>query len=207
MIKFDRIDAAVAHSMVDHLDHPRRRPTTPFPRYACCWMAFNNIYFVAYRDYLASGHPRPHNRPKNQLPQEKEHLDYIVTQFDDQLITRLLQSKTFQFFLNRRPEWHNGSVPDTNGVRPNGVTNIAKSIYTERPVISGIDRATYTKWIGPNRTSADGNSLAKELVFMLFTVRNNMFHGGKEMSNTNANTVLRRAYILLRMIVNSFLLR
>ncbi len=203
----NRTDAPVAHSMVDHLDHRTRRPTTPFPRYACCWMAFNSIYFVAYRDHLQQGNPRPRNKPVNELPSEAEHLQFIATRFTPRLTRRLLKLKAFQFFLNRRPRWHHGDVPDINGVQPNGVTNIGKSIYSAQPVLAQLDRAMVARIDTPAQLPADQDALAAQIVFMLFTVRNNMFHGGKELLDPNANTVLRNAYMLLRRIVDSFLIR
>ncbi|HEY4312833.1 MAG TPA: hypothetical protein VGN12_25510 [Pirellulales bacterium] len=204
-MKFDRIEAPVAFSMVDHLDHPTQQPTCVFARYACCWMAFNNIYFVALRGKLATNPKYCQDRKPHEMPSEKCHLTFIASQIVPGVLQQVIESPSFEFFLTRRPTSLHGNVPDIQGVPPNGVTNIARSIYANVPKVSGLDRTIAGRVGTKNQLATDEGAVAAELVMMLYTIRNNMFHGGKEFDDPNANEVLREAYVILRNIVDSFL--
>ena len=202
---FDNIEAPVAHSMVDHLNAMAVPPDTPFTKFSCCWMAFNNIYFLVSKqkaDQEAAGGGKVRTKP----PAEWEQHEFILKEFTPQLKNELINSPAFQFFLNRRPRWGGSDVMvDDNGNRANGVTNLAKSAYKGRPVLATIDEARYRRWLTAARTPQDTDGLVAQIVDMIYTVRNNTFHGRKELLDPVARAVIDNAYELLRMIVVSFL--
>lgn len=94
---------------------------------------------------------------------------------------------------------------DSMGQELNGVMNVAYTISTEYPVWSPIDKEIYARFMrGEPVSDIDINTLVGQIVRLLYTVRNNLFHGGKRFDDANDVEVIDRAVPLLELIVSAF---
>ena len=93
---------------------------------------------------------------------------------------------------------------DDRGQRLNGVLNVGYTVDAQHPVWTPIDAAEFEACQSGAKTPKRRDELAKQVLDILYTVRNNIFHGGKRADDANDNEVLTRALPLLAMIVNSF---
>ncbi len=82
---------------------------------------------------------------------------------------------------------------------------MARTISEENPVWSPIDKEIYERYISGKRVTEDEiDQLVNEIVNVLYTVRNNLFHGGKRMDDSNDVEVVKMAVPLLLVIVSAF---
>jgi hypothetical protein len=86
----------------------------------------------------------------------------------------------------------------------NGVLNIGYTI-PGYPRYSPVDEVPYSKYLADNTATQERDRVAKQVLNITYTVRNNLFHGGKRSDDGNAEEVLEKAFPLLRLIVLSFL--
>jgi hypothetical protein len=113
---------------------------------------------------------------------------------------------TVAYFVERTPHWRGESIgKDAAGQRLNGVLNVGQTVNFDYPVWSPIDTSAWRQYVGGHMDPANRDALAKQLVDMLYTVRNNTFHGGKRADDAEDHRVVENALPLLRMIVESFL--
>lgn len=198
---FTRQEAPLAHNKIDQIDTMPNPADSPFTHFTLCWMAFNDIYGIITHQALAQlPNANRHHRT------ERKQLDRVRLLFTQQLKDEILNDPAFRFFLNRRPQWNGRPVPpNANGITPNGVVNLNESRYSKNLVISEINRATYQAWTVTPVAGADSEALTDQIFDVLYTVRCNTLHGGKDTTDDNAIEVVNNAYVLVRKIVDSFL--
>jgi hypothetical protein len=201
-VPFTRKQAPLAHNKIEQIDTTPNPADSPFTHFTLCWMAFNDIYGTITHQALA--HLPNASR---QLRTERKQLDRVRPLFTQQLKLAILNDAAFRFFLNRTPKWNGQPVlPDANGITPNGVINLNESRYSINLVIAEINRATYRAWAATSQAGADCEVLTDQIFQVLYIVRCNTFHGGKDTTDDNAIEVVNNAYVLIRKIVDSFLI-
>lgn len=220
-------DVPVAFSMVALLEKKPPQLGSPFDAYSCCWIAFNNIYtYVAERNGLVPSlnfnkQGKQQFKPVAHIPQmakikridEAVQIDEAIAQLDDALKHQLIIHPATAFFERRKPKFKGVHLrQDAFGNRINGVLNVGYTVDYRYPVWSPIDPARFAAYVNDKaeparRNPADRDQLTEQIVKLLYTVRNNTFHGGKRADDTNDVAVVRRAFPLLKMIVDSFLAR
>lgn len=110
------------------------------------------------------------------------------------------------FFVYRTPSWRGRRIEfDASGQRLNGVINVGYTVNTDYPVWSPIDTGQYELYMRGYRVVEVSNALAMQILDLLYTVRNNAFHGGKRADDANDHEVVERALPLLVSVVEAFL--
>jgi hypothetical protein len=199
MMIFSEFEVPVAHSMIA-LVRRKSYSLPPFLTFACYWMAFNNVY-VTIADY------RRERDGVKKRAKERDQINLAFKELADELKDRLIKHPSLKFFVTRIPRWRGSPVQHGADVRePNGVLKVGPTEDKGIPVLSPIDRAVYEQYVNGQETAAARNSLAKQIVDLLYTVRNNIFHGGKRADDANDREVAEMALPLLKLIVENFLL-
>ena len=86
--------------------------------------------------------------------------------------------------------------------------NIEDSRYSApSPIVKQIDRGMYPSWASAPRPGPYLEQLTDQILEVLYTVRCNTVHGGKDTTDDNAIEVVENAYRLVRTIVDRFLVR
>lgn len=210
MIKFLAIEVPIACSMIELAE----RADHPFQRYFCYWVAFNNIYtLAAQRQGNAArfvvdkkGRARVEKKwtydfPKVIIPKENEQISAAIQQLDAQTMHDLISHPNVKFFVERTPHGVNGNH-DGLGQLINGVLNVSRTINPQSPVWSPIDKQAYERYIARDWSSQ--RLLTEQIVFLLYTVRNNLVHGSKSPDEANDTRVVEHAVPLLELIVRAF---
>ncbi len=210
----------VAYSMVELAQQVAKLAPQPFQEYMCYWPAFNNIYTTlaerkgnfAHLRIQKDGTIRIRKNGSVLIPEvemalrERDEIDLAYTEFSETLKHNLITHPTTKFFVERIPKWHGVEIKfDENGQRLNGVINVKYTPDNKHPVWSPIDFGAYEQYIQNKATPDDVNLLARQLLFLTYTVRNNTFHGGKRADDANDRQVIEMALPLLKMIVESFM--
>lgn len=199
----------------------RRSNLDDFNRYMCLWSAFNNIYqYLGDKDGLGSvlQHDNPYPRPREI---DGYFLPYVRTQSEQTLIlnaaqklsdnqkSSFLRMHQVEIFVYRTPEGAEGtSYPDKIGLfdrqgqRINGVLNRTRTVEPWFPYYAPIDTEKYESFLQGDLTYVD--LLSNQLVMLLYTVRNNLMHGHKEVTSDNDGEVVRNAYPLLEYLIGFF---
>ena len=214
------LDVPVAVSMLELA----KKSEQPFQQFMCYWTAFNNIYaIVADKTGLSvsikkdqDGTPKTETIAnvkivKVDAPGERKQIDSAFNHFSDDLKDNLIRHENIRFFVNRSPEWQGRKIEfDSFGQRLNGVLNVGYTIHADYPVWSPIDKNLYERYMKdpqdmkePQISSAR-KELAKQILEVLYTVRNNIVHGGKQADDANSHEVVEKAVPLLSMIVSHF---
>lgn len=215
----DEHDVPVAYSIVALANRSSESPHPPLHLFCCYWMAFNNIYVTvaSRRGRRASintngdGSKRTRQMWHIVLPEvrtitERQQLKLIVAEYSDHLKHELITHPTMRFFVYRIPRWQGRPIEhDTRGQRLNGVLNIGYTVDRLNPFWSPLNSSFYEQYINGNHDALARNELAGQITDMLYTIRNNTFHGGKMANDANDREVLENAVPLLKMIVESFL--
>lgn len=193
----------------------------PFQEYLCYWAAFNNIYaIVAYTlgkspelKILRNGtvEVKPLRDTANikiakvkNIPLEEKQISLTLKEFSFDLRHQLISHTSTNFFVYRTPKWERGPIQfDGFGQKLNGVLNIQRTVDPNYPVWSPINITEYEQYIYNNEFSYQ-ESLTKQVVSVLYTVRNNLFHGSKNANDANDVEVVKQAIPLLKMIVSYF---
>jgi hypothetical protein len=218
-------DVPVAFSMLRMLDHQPTVMGSPFDAFVCCWMAFSNIYttaadrrgkgaalrfFGGAQQFKSVAHV---TMTKVDTIPEADQIAEAVAMFSDDLKHRIIHHPSVGFFVRRIPRFEGNPVEfDAKGERLNGVLNVGHTVSRDYPVWSPIDPNLYAAYLGDNsdpakRDPANREPLVQQIVQILYTVRNNTFHGGNRDDDAHEIEVVTRAIPLLRMIVDSFLIR
>lgn len=210
---FQPYEVPVAQSMLALIRRVSDERARPFQSYMCYWIAFNNVYTtltaaeeppeVRHRNgkvqtITVAGHvmPRVKHAP------ERAQLERVLTYFPDDLKEALIHHESTRFFVERTPIWRGETIgEDSLGQRLNGVVNVGYTVSREHPVWSPIATAAWERYVRHGGTVEDGDELAHQILFLLYTVRNNTFHGGKRADDANDHQVLNHALPLLQMIV------
>lgn len=192
----------------------------PFQEYVCFWAAFNNIY-VTLADNRG---PRATLKRENNgtvkterkdnytfakvrlLITEEEQIREACTHFDAGLEDTLIRHPNAAFFVTRVPRWHGCEVRrDAFRQDLNGVISVGRTIDPDYPIWSPIDGTLYNQYISGAGGGTARRTLARQIVAVLYTVRNNIVHGGERSDDANDRSVVQHAFPLLRLIVLSLL--
>jgi len=216
-VVFADYEVPVAYSMV-RMATRFKEDVHPLEVFTCYWAAFNNIYVTiadqqGRRPQLKTnpdGSPRTRTVGQVKIPEvnsvsEREQLDLAFQQFTDELKRRVVEHASTSFFVYRTPQWRGQPIPrDANGQALNGVLNVGYTIDAQHPVWTPIDVQTFEEYQAGARDQARWDALARQILNVLYTVRNNAFHGGKRADDANDREVLEQALPLLIAIVDSF---
>jgi hypothetical protein len=212
---FDRYQIPVAYAMMELIAALPPAPDSPFTAYSCCWMAFNSIYARLGPSITLKTDPAgtvltepiahiPH-MPRVNLVQEKVQIKAATDAIDPAVKDALIRHRSTKFFVVRTPSWQQNRIRnDARGQRLNGVIKVSRTVRADYPIWSPINPAAYLDYMAGNQALA--GDLSAQIVDILYTVRNNTFHGGKMPSDANDRRVVEKAYPLLHMIVTSFMI-
>lgn len=212
-------EVPVAYSMVALAGRPSHFAFEPFLKFVCYWTAFNNIYVTVAdrRGRRASlrrsqdGSPRTRIVGDVRVPQvvpvsEREQIDLVFDEFSEDLKHTLVKHTSSRFFTYRTPRWGRYEIKfDASGQRLNGVINVGYTVDSSYPVWSPINRGQYESYIQGDQNVKSRNALAKQILNLLYTVRNNTLHGGKRADDANDHEVVEQALPLLALVVDAFL--
>jgi hypothetical protein len=203
--------------MVRLVEQGRRREMEPLEQFMCYWVSFNNIYVTianeqGYRPKLLISDGQLQleqvggfTMPRVRTPKEHEQLEAAYKVFSPQLKERLILHRCTRFFVNRLPRFQGHELTvDSRGQRLNGVLSICRTVEASNPVWSPIDHALYYAYLNGDRTSERTDKLGREILTLLYTIGNNLFHGGKRADDASDTNVVEHALPLLKEIVNSF---
>lgn len=218
MYKLHEIEVPVASSM---LALTSRRPIpNPIQTYMCYWIAFNNIYTVLTDRYgrgpqlrinkdgsLKTRYVGHVTMASVATVSEREQIDTAFEQFDNGLKDTLIAHQSTEFFVYRTPIWNGREIEtDSRNQRLNGVLNVGRTIDFMYPIWSPISADLYEKYILGERRDAVRDELSKQLLFLLYTIRNNIMHAGKRADDANDRQVVEKALPLLKTIVAYFII-
>ncbi len=219
-VKFVPREIPVATSMIKAARRLRKRKDGyhPFEKYVYYWTAFNNIYHnIAYLEGEQATYKKDKQGnikttlngsvsiPAVKPVEERKQIELAINQFDNVLKHQLIMHDSTRFFVYRTPCWEEKSIQkDINGQTVNGVINVNYTTDSNHPVWSPIDVEAYNNYINNQNDNAARNLLAKQIVFLLYTVRNNLLHAGKRIDDTNDTEVVEKATPLLATIVSAF---
>lgn len=210
----------VAYSMFDLTRSGSRREPRPFEDYLCMWSAFNAIYVTvaaeetgqpfAWFEKTIDGVPDPDDvwglkMPKVKIRSERKQIEATCALLPAQTRDRLIRHSGTRFFEQRVPSWRRRIEIDARGQKLNGVINVGRTISWEYPVWSPIDSAAYARYMANDAQATDAEKLTRQIAMLLYTVRNNLVHGGKRADDANDQEVVRNALPLLRIVVGYFL--
>jgi hypothetical protein len=217
---FQRYELPIAYSMIAAARRirPRRDGGHPFEQYFLFWTAFNNIYTtIAQRKgcrtqikknddgsivTIANGNV---NIPDVVIVNEREQIRLALQEFDDDLKHTLILHKGTSYFVGRIPSWQGIQIEyDTFGQRVNGVIQVNYTSDSHYPVWSPIDFHRYQEYLENPNNEENRDFLARQIVDLLYTIRNNFMHGSKRFDDANDITVVENAFPMLELIVSSF---
>jgi len=218
-MNFIQDEVPVAYSMVELVEVSPQHYNKPLQDFICYWMAFNNVYTVIAERKGQQIHQKKGKDgslktirvgsvyiPKVQMPREREQLDLAYSEFGDDLKDGLITHESMTFFVYRSPVWQGSRVQmDAFGQRLNGVLNVGHTINATCPVWSPIDIQAFEKYTQGQKGNVIRDALAKQILDMLYTVRNNIVHAGKKANDANDCEVAEKALPLLRMILDHFI--
>jgi hypothetical protein len=216
MLPFSQYEVPVAYAMISMARRISEVHYEPFQEYMSYWTAFNNIYTTiadfnglrptfeivdgVKRTRSQWGYTFPTVRPVSEVAQIQAAIKQIPSEVSHQLIV----SENTKFFVYRKLRGLFTDV-DSIGQKMNGVLNITRTISKEFPVWSPIDTQIYEDYVAGNRLPKSLEVLTEQIVFLLYTVRNNLFHGGKRVDDARDRSVVEHALPLLKLLVETFI--
>jgi hypothetical protein len=223
---FHDYEVPVAYAMITLLESQPPVMGSPFDGYCCCWIAFNNIY-ATLNDRV--GTKKRKLKFKNGVQQFQNIAHVVMTkiegsteweQIEEAVIMlplnvkhSLISHPSVDFFVNRTPRFEGQKLEyDVQGQKLNGVLNVGFTVNRDFPVWSPIDPGSHATYMAGDpdftkRNPANREPLMQQIVALLYTVRNNTFHGGKRADDARDVEVANQAFPLLKLIVDSFLIR
>ncbi len=210
----------VAYSMVALAQQSAKIAPQPFQEFMCYWTAFNNIYtkIAEHKGHFARLRTRSDGTivdRKNggvRIPEvemtlkERDEIGLAFNEFNEALKKKLIGHPSTKFFVKRTPRWHGRKIEfDENKQKLNGVINVKYTVDHEHPVWSPVDFGAYERYCQGGATAEDINLLSRQLTFLIYTVRNNTFHGGKRADDADDTEVVEMALPLLKTIVEFFM--
>jgi hypothetical protein len=219
---FDRDDLPIADKMLHLVDIGHAMH--PFQKYMCFWIAFNNIYTtntytldkndklkrdasgdVQYRTDEFSGFRMP---VISSILHEKEQIVITTKEIDPNFQRELISHSSLTYFVSRHPLFNGFEIKkDLLGQEVNGVINIKKTVDADHPFWSPIDKGLFEKSKANLILDEEIERLSIQVSLMLYTIRNNLFHGGKEPTDWNEREVVENALPLLSRLVKYFIKR
>lgn len=196
--------------------------------YLVTWITFNAIYVAEYDKEFAS-----FDRSKNGQMQFSKRDGYgpemvkvnhaterdmvfhalkkLPKKVRQQLVTLTLTDDEFtcaEFFANRQPVWQAQSITrDAKGQTVNGVINVRETVSADYPRWAFIESSRLMSVLASLKMGEDvdvPDDLFCQIGDVLYTVRNNLFHGCKGSEDSNDDQVLIHAYPLLKGVVDFF---
>jgi len=217
---FQRHELPIAYSMIATARRirPRRDGGHTFEQYFLFWTAFDNIYTtIAHRkgkrtQYLETDDGSIVRVPNGnvQIPEvvivrEREQIHLAIQEFADDLKQSLILHEGTRYFVSRIPLWQGIKIEfDAFGQRVNGVIHVNYTSDSQYPVWSPIDIPYYEEFLENSDNEENRNFLARQIVDLLYTVRENFMQGGKRLDDANDITVVENALPMLELIVTSF---
>ena len=217
---FQRNEIPIAYSMIETARRirPRRDGGHSYEQYFLFWTAFKNIYTtIAHRKgyriqikenkdgsiaTIANGNV---NIPEVELVSEREQLRLAFQTFDDDLKNTLILHEGTKYFYGRSPFWQGKKIEyDAFGQKVNGVININYTSDSQYPVWSPIDFQVHEDYLENPLNEENRNFLARQIVDLLHTIRENFMHGSKKMDDGNDIKVVENALPMLELIVSFF---
>lgn len=208
----------VAQSMIALADSLLLRDGDALARYVCLWAAFNNIYMtigdgdglhVTLRQKNGSLATRPVagvNIPQVDAPLERDLIRNVVRQVPDSVGRALLLHENVSWFAQRTPNWQGSALArDVHGQRLNGVLNVGHTVSRDNPVWAPIDVALHMECVRADGAHAGAAELIPQIVNLLYTVRNNIAHGGKSPDDRSDRDIVLRAAPLLEILVKGLI--
>ncbi len=190
-----------------------------FIKYIMLWIAFNNIYVTLVNQKNIRRKPveNKNNSPlkpfmrgsiimtKMSRVTEREQINVAFKLFSNDLKELLIQHENTKFFVYRVPKWHDKEIEfDKNGQRVNGVIDLGHTYNEDYLNWSPIDIQKYEEYKKGIVSAETRDDLAEQILDLLYTIRNNTFHGGKRFDDENSREVIIKAIPLLNLIVESF---
>ena len=190
-----------------------------FIEYIMLWIAFNNIYVTLANQKGIQRKPKFNNSDNSlktfhngtvELPEvtrvtEREQINIAYEFFSDEVKDELIKHKSTMFFVNRKPKWNGKPFgKDHKGQIVNGVINLGFTYSEDYLYWSPIDKVKYNHYISGDESPELRDDLSYQIVNLLYTIRNNTFHGGKRFDDANDREVIKKAIPLLKCIVTYF---
>lgn len=217
MPHYDKSDFDVACSMVGWINaNPSANSVHLFASY---WIAFNNIY-VTLADFSGVAASLKTNvdgdveitkvdgydMPKLSKVTERQQMNVAFGELTAETKATLVRHTNVAFFVNRTPFFDRYPLEENRtGQKLNGVLNVGYSLDSAYPVWSPLSREAYKSVTLNVASEAEIDTLTKQILDMLYTIRNNLFHGGKRADDAQDEDVLQNAIPLLAIIVRFFL--
>ena len=133
-------------------------------------------------------------------------IDLLIQEFEAKLKKDLITHENTKYFVYRTPKWGSHDITiDGWGQRVNGVIKVGYTVNKDYPIWSPISTLVYENYINGNSTQSDENVLVKQIVELLYSVRNNLFHAGKRFDDAKDVEVVKKAIPLLKMIISNFI--
>lgn len=209
---FNKYEIPVAYSMVELARQSSSVEHQHYHEFICYWTAFNNIYntlanrqddvveLISERD----GSIRTRQNGSVQIPsvrinfREYQTIMMAFEFFSEELNQELITHSSTEFFVNRVPMWGDRNIEfDASGQRVNGVINVGYTVREEYPVWSPIDIPAYERFVQGVPNEGDVDLLAKQILFLIYSVRNNFIHAGKRADDATDREVVENAIPLL----------
>ncbi len=86
-----------------------------------------------------------------------------------------------------------------------GVLNVGYTTNFELPVWAGLQSEVFEKIRNSKASNKEIHSAFKQVVLLIYTIRNNLFHGGKRSDDANDVNVVSQAIPLLKMLIDYFI--
>jgi hypothetical protein len=205
--------------MVDLVVQLSGNGNQPLIEFICLWTAFNNVYTtIADRLGLrprvkrySDGTPKTFREEDFVMVRvdpvrEREKIDLAYNLFSENLKHELIVNESTKYFVYRTPTL-NGHKIENDGLnqRLNGIINVGLSVDPKFPVYSRIDINLFEKYLNNSHDERARNTLGRQLVYVLYTIRNNIFHGDKRNDDTDDRDIVSHAVPLMSVIVSNFL--
>jgi len=198
--------------------------------YLVTWIAFNAIYVAEYDLPYAkfkiekNGEKKFVNRYGYGLQMvdvdhvnERDMVLYALRKLPKAIRQQLLVTMSptediatcLDFFAKRVPIWQGISIAqDAKGQLVRGVINVRETISADYPRWAFIDPSLLSSVLVRLQNGEDvdvPDRLLDQVGDILYTVRNNLFHGCKGSEDSNDYEVLENAYPLLKIVVDFFI--
>lgn len=199
--------------------------------YMATWIAFNAIYVAEHKHQYArfkkteDGEKKFVNRYEygyhmvdvdtvSEREMVQHALKKLPPEFKRELITLPLPrgdagDTCLGFFASRVPVWQGIRIEqDIRGQMVRGVVNVRETICKEYPRWVPVDRKMLDDFLAQLKAGVEAEvpkRLIEQIGDILYTVRNNLFHGCKGSDDAYDDEVLQNALRLLQAIVNFYI--
>jgi len=197
-------------------------------KYMATWMVFNAIYVAEHHQPYATfkeedgkkvfvnrygyGYQMVDVQTASERDMIQRALKKLPTKFKRQLIALPLpdtDDTCLGFFARRVPVWQGDEIrQDARGQPVRGVVNVRQTTSKAYPRWVPVDQEMLNEVLDQLKAGVEidvPNRLIEQLGDVLYTVRNNLFHGCKGPEDSNDTEVLQNALYLLHAIVKFYI--